>query len=178
MILSPRLLRQSRAVCFPPNAACHFSFDTSGSILLTNSAHSIDFFDTQRKRLSETSSSTLAAAGQLFDQSPFLMRDDENRVTPIVAEIARFILVPESGIKVVLHGADFAVRPHQTSGTPPAFILPFVKNHVRGFRASPISDQPLRVTCLRRAKFARCRSGLSQRRTADPATSMRRLSRP
>jgi hypothetical protein len=65
----------------PPKAACHFSSDISGSVFLTNSAHSIDFFDSlSENSRQKQSSSTLAAAGQIYDQSPFLMRADGSRV--------------------------------------------------------------------------------------------------
>ena len=53
MILSPRLFRQSRAVCFPPpKLPVTFPFDNSGSILLTNSDYSIDIIRHSQRKLS------------------------------------------------------------------------------------------------------------------------------
>ncbi|MFT5323564.1 MAG: hypothetical protein ACI8P0_001414 [Planctomycetaceae bacterium] len=81
MILSPRLFRQSRAVCFPPEAACHSSSDTSGSILLTNSAHSIDFFDSlsENSRQKQAHQHSRRLVKFLISRRS-LMRDDGNCV--------------------------------------------------------------------------------------------------
>jgi len=66
MILSPRLFRQSRAVLLSPHAARHILLTPSGSDLLTKLSAPINTFDPSAKRSSETSSSTLAAAGHFL----------------------------------------------------------------------------------------------------------------
>jgi hypothetical protein len=79
MLLSPRLFRQSRAVCVPPSGCRSHSFEDSGSSLLTVPTQQIESFDLAATTLVRNKLIIHTAAGQL-DQSPFLMRDGLLRV--------------------------------------------------------------------------------------------------
>ena len=75
MILSPRLFRQSRAVCFPPHAARHILLTFSGSDLLTNSASQVDIFahhETVVRNKAHQHKRRLVT----LDQSPFFLREE------------------------------------------------------------------------------------------------------